>query len=104
MGQANVVHMFKKRDSPLLNNYRPVGLISVIGKMVKSIITKIIGEHIEEDSSCLTMIYRPSTRECMGIKMGVTIYLDFSKAFDRIPHQSLLIRVNAYGIMDKLWN
>ena len=32
------------------------------------------------------------------------IYLDFSKAFDREPHQRLLTKVKAHRIDDKVYN
>ncbi len=33
-----------------------------------------------------------------------TIYLDFQKAFDRVPHQELLKKLNHIGITGSLWN
>ena len=36
-------------------------------------------------------------------KQADCIYLDFSKAFDSVPHNELLIKLWSVGITDKLW-
>ena len=39
----------------------------------------------------------------MGSPVGI-IYLDFQKAFDKVPHQRLLLKLKAHGIGDGIIN
>ena len=48
--QANVVPIFKKGNRALISNYRPVGLTSIVGKLLESIIANKIREHFEKFS------------------------------------------------------
>ncbi len=44
---ANVVPIYKKGDKSKAGNYRPILLTSVIGKLLESILTKHIANHLE---------------------------------------------------------
>ena len=118
--QANVVPIFKKGDRSEKSNYRPISLTSVIGKMLESIIAKRIREHLEvneliadsqhgftKGKSCLTNLlsfYRTVYEAAdVGDSYDV-IYLDFSKAFDRVPHERLLKKIKAHGIGGNVYN
>lgn len=116
--QANVVPIFKKGDKAQCSNYRPISLTSVVGKMLEAIITKGIREHLEKHQlirhsqhgfskgkSCVTNLlsFYKKVFETMdeGDRYDI-VYLDFSKAFDRVPHRRLLSKVKAHGIEGKV--
>ena len=118
--QANVVPIFKKGDRSSMQNYRPISLTSVIGKMLESLIADSIRDHIERHNlihdsqhgfskgrSCLTNLLAFYTRVFETADNGESydvIYLDFSKAFDKVPHQRLLNKIKAHGIGGKVFN
>ena len=100
---ANISPVFKKGDVHLAENYRPVSLTSVCCKLLEHIICKHLLNHLERNNiltnlnhgfrsgfSCETQLlvtlndflhYRDK-----GHQTDVVI-LDFSKAFDTVPHE-----------------
>ena len=111
---ATVVPIFKKGQKKDPANYRPVSLTSIPCKMMESIIKDKIMCHLEENGlirdtqhgfqkgkSCATNLIL--TLEILteasdkGIPVDL-IYLDFSKAFDKVPHRRLLEKCKAKGI------
>ena len=110
---ANVTPIFKKGNRHLPENYRPVSLTSVCCKLLEHIICKHILTHFEKHSiltslnhgfrsgySCETQLLI-TMDDLMknynsGIQTDVAI-LDFSKAFDTVPHDKLLGKFRSYG-------
>ena len=111
---ANVVPIFKKGDKSIASNYRPISLTSIIGKLLESIIATKIRSHLEtfnlihssqhgftQGRSCLTNLLSFFSEVYEAVdndKSYDIIYLDFSKAFDRVPHERLIRKVEAHGI------
>eukprot|EP00061_Rhincodon_typus_P003200 g19519.t1 len=100
---ANVVPLFKKRCRDNPGNYRPVSLMSVVGKLLEKILRDKTYAHLEENGlvndrqhgfvqgrSCLTNLIE-LFEEVMKMtdegKAVDVVYLDFSKAFDEVPHK-----------------
>ena len=116
--QANVVPIFKKGDKSLTANYRPVSLTSIVGKILESVIARNIRNHLERHNlinesqhgftkgkSCLTNLLSFYSKVFEAADNGDSydiLYLDFSKAFDKVPHQRLLGKVRAHGIDGKI--
>ena len=117
--QANVVPIFKKGDRASASNYRPISLTPVVGKFLESIIADSIRSHLEKSKliydsqhgftkgkSCLTNLltfFRKVFEVVDNDENYDDIYLDFSKAFDRVPHQRLQRKVKAHGIEGKVY-
>ena len=115
---ANVVPLYKKGSKNLPSNYRPVSLTSVVCKILESIIKDAISTHLESNSlikssqhsfssgkSCLTNLLIYLEQETSEIDKGIpvaTLYLDFAKAFDKVPHHRLIEKIAAHGIDGKI--
>ena len=99
--EANVVPIFKKGDKSRASNYRPVSLTVVTCKMLEHIICSSIHKHLEKHRiltdtqhgfrkkrSCESQL---DLAKSMDLSEQIDlILLDFSKAFDKVPHERLL--------------
>ena len=117
---ANITPIFKKGDRGDPSNYRPISLTSVCCKILEHIIYRYIMEHLNANRildtnqfgfrvghSCeqqlISMI--EEIQSAMDCRHQVdVIFLDFQKAFDTVPHQRLLKKLNHYGIRGNIYN
>ena len=111
---ANVTAIFKKGDRFKASNYRPVSLTSLCCKLQEHIIVSSTLKHLEHHKiltdcqhgfrarrSCETQpvtLCHEIAESLHKNKQTDMIILDFWKAFDRVPHQRLLIKLRHYGI------
>jgi hypothetical protein len=111
---ANVVPLHKGGSKKLAMNYRPVSLTSVVCKMFESLIKDRIVTHLREyqllnksqhgflpGRSCLTnlLTFLEDITRVIDESISVdAIYLDFAKAFNKVPHQRLAAKFRAHGI------
>ena len=111
---ADVIPIFKKGSKGSPSNYRPVSLTCVVGKVLERIIKKSIVVHLENNNlilptqhgfmankSCatnlLTMLEELTSAFDKGESYDIIFY-DFAKAFDKVPKERLLHKVEALGI------
>ena len=111
---ANVSCIFKKGSKIDPGNYRPVSLTCVICKMAESFLKDHIYNFVEEKiffSDCQHGFRRarPCTTQLIQFTETLSdrldngeitdiLYLDFQKAFDKVPHKQLLLKIKALGI------
>ena len=110
---------YQYRDWPAsLSNYRSVSITSICSKLIEHIIFSQVMDHsdshnILDDSqhgfrpggSCESQLIITSQDLAKSLdnrEQVDAIVLDFSKAFDRVPHQILLLKLKQYGIRDSL--
>ena len=115
--EAFVVPIFKKGDKSRASNYRPVSLTVVTCKILEHIICSSIAKHLEtnwilndaqhgfrKNRSCESQLILTIQDLAKGIDLGEQIdliLLDFSKAFDKVPHERLLYKAEYYP---SLWH
>lgn len=117
---ANVVPIFKKGSKKDVCNYRPVSLTSLVCKVLEKWIKVQIEKHITQfnliknsqhgfrkGKSCLTNLLSfldfITDKLDNGENIDV-IYLDFSKAFDKVPHKRLISKLQSFGISENFRN
>ena len=101
---GHVPPIYKKGSRNQAKNYRPVSLTSVVCKTMELMIRDKFMDHLinhelltcqygfMKGCSCVTQLL--ADIDC--------IYLDFSKAFDSVPHQHLLMKLRKFGISQKI--
>ncbi len=113
---ANVVPIYKKGDKSKVGKYWPILLTLAIGKLLESILTKHIANHLETNKLIIDSQYGfRSRRSCLSNLLEFfhemllyhdncravdIIYLNFQKAFDTVPHKRLMVKVRALDIME----
>jgi hypothetical protein len=111
---AIITPLFKKGDKSKKCNYRPVSLTCIICKVMEKLIKKAITSHLmvhniitetqhgfRKDKSCLSNLldFFEEIYDCLDKGNSVDIlYLDFAKAFDKVPHKRLTKKLYASGI------
>ena len=108
--EANVTPLFKKGSRNKPENYRPVSLTSVICKLLETLIRDHMVEFLVKhdlintsqhgflkERSCLTNLlcfFEEITKWVDDGSPVDVVYLDFQKAFDKVSHQRLLLKLN----------
>ena len=88
-------------------NYRPVSLTSVICKLLESIIRDHMMDFLIKHKSCLTNLLCFLEEITKWVDDGSpvdVIYLDFQKAFDKVPHQRLIRKLKSHGMGNSIIN
>ena len=97
-----------------MGNFRPVALTSIICKVLKKILCMaimsflvIFGQQhgIVRKRLCQTniLLCLKKWTEMVDRNMGVVIaYFDYAKAFDKVSHKLLMLKLKGYGIDGKL--
>lgn len=115
---ARVIMIHKKGDPKVIENYRPISLLSTLSKILERVICEKINKFLnrfEILSSCQhgfrkgrstqTAIFNFINKLYDNINEGkwnIALYMDLSKAFDVVSHDLLLAKVDRLGLRGKI--
>jgi hypothetical protein len=110
--RANVVPIFKKGSKLEVGHYRPVSLLPIISKVLEGCVLNKIIEIIRPQITKLQhgfMKGKSTTSQIITVIANIhkifdnkdktdVIYFDLAKAFDSVPHNLLLHKLQSFGI------
>ena len=117
---ANVVPVHKKNDKNVKSNYRPISLLPIFGKVLEKLMYDSLYSHLVScdllnlnqsgfrpgDSTINQLISITHTIfkafDCNPPRDVRSVYLDISKAFDRVWHDGLVYKLKRCGVSGKL--
>ncbi len=116
--RSNVTPIFKKGNKHLPSNYRPISLTSIVVKTLERLIQQKIYKFLTDHQklspyqhgfrarhSCQTQLLQAIHQWAKTLNQGSSthaIFIDFSKAFDSVPHERLLLKLHNIGIRGTL--
>ena len=114
--RSNICPIHKKGDKQIINNYRPVSLLPICGKIFERIIFNSLYEYVEENK--LLSVHQSGFRSndsCVNQLLSIVhnlykafdayptlktrgVFLDMSKAFGKVWHQGLIFKLKSIGV------
>ena len=118
--KANVVPIHKKGDKQILKNYRPISLLPVTGEILERLLYDTMFEFLTENNliSDNQSGFKPGD-SCVNQLLSITheiyqffddnvevraVFLDISKAFDKVWHKGLIYKLKQNGIPGNILN
>ena len=118
--KANILPIHKKESRQLKENYRPISLLPVCGKIFEKVIFDTMYRHFTDnqlltpnqsgfrpgDSTINQLLYITqkiyTTFEEFPSRETRAVFLDISKAFYKVWHEGLAFKLKTYGISGPL--
>lgn len=110
--------IFKSGDKLSVTNYRPISLLCILSKVLERLVYDKIIEFVTSSIYPVQFGFLQSRSTVQQLLLfndhllsshtqkaqTDALYLDFRKAFDKVPHDYLLIKLKHIGITGNLWH
>ncbi|CAG4942950.1 unnamed protein product [Parnassius apollo] len=114
--EARVIPLHKTGKKDLITNYRPISILSVLSKLLESLVHTVLYRHLQKyitvdqhgfvakrSTNTNLVLFTSELKEAVDHNTQVdVIYTDFSKAFDKVNYAILIKKLEAFGISGKL--
>lgn len=120
LNKAALVSIFKKGDPTDCGNYRGISLMDSTLKILISLLTSRLSVAVEEKNiicreqagfrrqeECAAQglaLYETIKRRFNDHKPTYSLFLDFQKAYDMVPHEALFRKLNLVGVQGRFIN
>lgn len=109
---SSITPIFKSGSRMDITNYRGISILATLGKLFESLVTNVLTSHLKslittsqhgfiKNRSTVTNLTEFTNIASNVIESGSqldVVYTDFSKAFDKIDHELLLLKLCKIGI------
>ena len=112
--RAQVIPLYKKGAKTDLNNFRPISLLNIFSKIFEKVMKVYLVGFLETHNvlsksqygfqrdkrteDALKFFSSNIYKQLDTSNSVLSIFIDFSKAFDTVPHNILINKLNHYGI------
>ena len=118
---ANIIPVQKKKEKNIVKNYRSISLLPIFAKLFERFLFNSLFDHFHDNNlftkcqsgfmpgdSCICQLHSivheiQSSFDCNPPVDTKAIFLDISKAFEKVWHQGLLIKLKLYGVEGNLF-
>ncbi len=112
---AKIIPLYKQKgEKTLVNNYRPISILSSCAKIIEKIMYFQLNRYLEANKIIMpeqhgyrrnhstqsaVILLTDEIKKSIGESEKVgTVFVDFQQAFDRLDHQTLLLKLFNFGI------